>query len=350
MTASQKQTLKHLLRVLVILVVLLAAVVLIRRHQASKAQEADASASTSAQTVTDSDVAYNALTYSNGTATLSFALNDDGEWYWVDDPDFPLDGDYITKIVNTISGLYPQQTITGGDTLEAYGLDDPAMTLTATAADDSSLTCALGNQAAGESNDYYLMLNGDDSTVYVITDTLHSELSNGIYDMMALPELPVLDESQLVSVTVTGRERDPVTLTASVSAAAEASADSSAADGSQTEQTVSWSVNGTDVTDSQTVQDLISAVRTLKLDRCVDYKPSSSVSALCGLDDPRAVVSVVYRDGSGEEQTLELTVGGATASDESSLHVRLAEDSTIYAMTTDTLSGILAVADAGLNG
>ena len=49
MTASQKQTLKHLLRVLVILVVLLAAVVLIRRHQASKAQEADASASTSAR-------------------------------------------------------------------------------------------------------------------------------------------------------------------------------------------------------------------------------------------------------------------------------------------------------------
>jgi hypothetical protein len=39
----------------------------------------------------------------------------------------------------------PQQTITEGDTLEAYGLDSPAMTLTATAAAGTQTTFALGN-------------------------------------------------------------------------------------------------------------------------------------------------------------------------------------------------------------
>ena len=56
---------------------------------------------------------------------------------WADDPDFPLDDTTVTAMVDLLTSLKPQQTITDGDTLEAYGLDDPFATLTATTPETS---------------------------------------------------------------------------------------------------------------------------------------------------------------------------------------------------------------------
>ena len=130
MNKQQKSMLKTLVLILAVLAILLGAVSALKRSKAKSKAEAEA-ASSAENTVTDTSVKYTALTYSNGTATLSFALNEDGAWYWADDPEFPLNENDIIKIINTITGLKPQQTITGADALEDYGLDAPSMTLTA---------------------------------------------------------------------------------------------------------------------------------------------------------------------------------------------------------------------------
>jgi len=339
MNQKQKRTLLVLLALLAALVAVLLIVKAVNRRSA--AADAASSATAAQSAVTDASAQYTALTYSNGTATLSFDADKDGTWRWTDDPDFPLDNDYLTKLVNTITSLVPQQTITKGDTLAAYGLDSPSATLTATDSAGTQTVFALGSEVAGGSGSYYMMMNGDDSAIYVIESTLHDELSKGIYDMMKLPQLPILAEDQIVSVSVKGTAE--TTLTSKVTAAA----DSSAASSAGTASSVTWTSGGKDVTGSESVTSLISELSALTVTACQDYKPSAKAVTLCGFDKPTAVLTVTYTDDSGEEQTLTLTVGGATA-DGSGEYVRVSGDTTIYSMGSDSLGALLSVAKSGI--
>ena len=142
MTKKQKRSLLILIG---ILVVLAAGLLAVRAHnKAAEKKAAAADAASSESSLTGADLKFSAISYTNSNATLSFARDKDGNWYWTGDPEFPLDSDYLTKLSNTLSGLTPQQTITKGDTLDAYGLSTPAVTLTATETDGTALKLALG--------------------------------------------------------------------------------------------------------------------------------------------------------------------------------------------------------------
>ena len=342
MYASQKQTLKLLAAAVAALVILLLIVTAVKKHNAAEKQEAASSAA--AATVTDASIQYNAMVYDNGSATLSFAQDGEGNWYWTDDPDFPLDQDYILKILDTITGLHPQQTITGGDALEDYGLAEPAMTLTATAESGDILTLNLGNQVTGGSGSYYLYITGDETTIYVVSNTLASQLELGIYDMMQMPELPSIAEEDFNSITVQGAADTTLTAYVDRSSSAASSAGSSAEDETAA---VTWRSSGANVTDNSDVRSLISTLSSLPLSRCEDYNPVDEAVTICGLDAPAATVTAEYLDGTGGEQTLTLLVGGVTAAGDG-YFVRINDDTTIYSMTSDSLSTILSVAANGL--
>lgn len=96
---------------------------LFKRHSAEKQAEEEA-AQEAASAITE-DHGYTSLTYTNSTATLSFTQDEDGSWIWADDPEFPLDDSTITYIIQILQSLKPQQTITDGDTLEAYAWTSP---------------------------------------------------------------------------------------------------------------------------------------------------------------------------------------------------------------------------------
>ena len=49
-----------------------------------------------------------------------------------------------------------------------------------------------------------MMMNGDESTVYIVADTLVNLLQTPIYDMCALPELPDLSEGALRAIMIQG--------------------------------------------------------------------------------------------------------------------------------------------------
>lgn len=110
--------------------ILLAVVSAVKRSSAQREAE-EAAAQDAASVITETEAAYSSLTYDNGSATLSFHLDEAGKWVWSDDPEFPLDDSTIQSILTLLTNLKPQQTITEGDTLEAYGLDQPFATLTA---------------------------------------------------------------------------------------------------------------------------------------------------------------------------------------------------------------------------
>ena len=227
-------------------------------------------------------------------------------------------------MVNTLSALKPQQTITEGDTLDAYGLDEPSQTLTATSDNGQTTTIALGN-ATSDGNSYYMLMNGSETPVYIISDELSREMAVGIYDMCLLPDFPS-DEAQLNSVSWAARDTVLNRSHSETSDGDSAAASSSAAE----EPTTSWRSDGANVTNSKQVQGIVKQILGLRLDACVDYRPSNDAAALCGFDEPSSVITVNYTGDGGTEETLTLTIGDQVL-DGDGRYVRVDYDPTITA-------------------
>ena len=288
-----------------------------------------------AVTVTD-PTAYTALSYENSEFSLSFALDETGKWFWTADPTFPLDDTTILGITGQLASWTPQQTVTDSDALKNAGFDQPNASLTATTAQGE--TTLLFGRATTDGNRYYVRLNGDETTAYILPDTLYKLLCRPVYDMMELPKLPELPEERLLSITIQGPEGEegtdrPITvLTAQ-----------------QGEGITTWRSNGANVTDVPAVRALVEDVTTLAVTKCVDYHPSDEAASICGFDAPAAQVSVRYTSESASDQTFELTIGSRLP-DGSGRFVRLENDTTIYFLPTAFLDPLMSISVNGLEG
>ena len=340
MNRQQQKLLRELVIAAVVLLAVLAAVLLFKRHSAEKQAEEEA-AQEAASAITE-DHGYTSLTYTNSTATLSFTQDEDGSWIWADDPEFPLDDSTITYIIQILQSLKPQQTITDGDTLEAYGLDQPSATLTATDAETGETLKLTFGKATTDGTSYYMLMNDAESPVYIVSDTLYNYLSTPIYDMCVLPELPVLTEETLNSLTIQGAVETTLT------AAHNESTSTDETDGEDGEETssVTWTSGETDVTDNETLQSLLDELSTLSFTKCADYKPSDEAVELCGFGSPTAVLTASYVTDSGTEGTLTLTLGTKNV-DGDSYYARMDDDTTIYLLSASAVSA-LVTASSGL--
>lgn len=300
--------------------------------------------------------AYSALRWYNGSATLSFALDEDGAWVWADGPDFPLEDDTVTSILETLASLKFQQVLPAGEDKSEYGLDAPAATLTATAGTGEQSLVFGKTTTDGDS--YYMMMNGDESTVYIVADTLVKLMQTPIYDMCALPELPDLSEGNLRAITIQG----PVP-------ASESSEEGGDGEGEETGdpeeperpavtlnarqsggegQPALWFEGSDNVTASPLLQDLLQDLKTMSMAKCVDYFPSDEAAEICGFQPADAVLKVEYA-ANGADQTFTLTVG-ARMPDESGRYVRLGEDGAIYALATGSIDAVMTISVAGMRG
>lgn len=279
--------------------------------------------------------AFSAISYWNGAATLSFALKEDETWFWVDDPDFPLDTAALSTLAETLAALAPQQTLTEPETLETYGLDDPTATLTATGLDGSALTLTFG-KATTDGTSHYLLMNGAETPVYIVDNTLWSQMNRAIYDMAALPTLPTITASNLEEAVFTAGE-SKTTLQAVRQTEQDGKPDPDAP--------VSWRIGGKNLTDQTLLTSVLEELGTLAATRCVDFKPSAQAAAICGFDAPAAIAALTYQTDAGTQQSLTLTFGGKS-SDGSGRYFRINEDTTIYLAAQDSIDALLSAATA----
>ena len=337
MNRTRKKTLLILAGLIVVLAAVLAAVTAGRRSAAEQAAE-ETAAQNAAGVITEPEAAYSALTYDNGAATLSFHLDESGKWVWSDDPEFPLDDAVIQSILALLTNLKPQQTLTEGDTLDAYGLDQPFATLTATKPDGGTVRIDLGNTTT-DGNSYYMLMDGRESPVYIISDALYTQMRKTIYEMCLLPELPALTEENIQSVAVEG----------AASTQLRSQSRETSSDGETGEEivTVTWSAGGEDVTGSAATLSLLEELKGLTLAKCVDYKPAEEAAVLCGFDAPRASVTVHYLEETGQEASMTLDIGGENL-DQTGYYVRVNGDAAIYQIDTAGVDTILSVAEKGL--
>ena len=288
-----------------------------------------------AVTVTD-PTAYTALSYENSEFSLSFALDETGKWFWTADPMFPLDDTTILGITGQLAAWNPQQTVTDEAVLADAGFDQPSGSLTASAASGS--TTLLFGRTTNDGNSYYVRLNGDETTAYILPGTLYQLISRPIYDMMELPELPELPEDRLLSVTIQGPDEEDGTVGRVTVLTAY-----------QGEEGTSWRGDGANITDAPVVRALLEDFAALTITKCVDYHPSDDAAALCGFDNPAAKVSIRYTTETDAEQTLQLTIGSRLP-DETGRYVQLGDDSTIYFLPTELLDPLMRVSVNGLEG
>ena len=353
MTWKERRTVTMLLTIMAILAAALLIVLGMRYREGRQAAlaEADPQSQGDGFSLTDPD-ACAGLTYYNGSFTLSFSLNEDGEWIWADDPDYPLDDRTVRRIVETMSNLKFQQVLPATEGLEAYGLTTPSATVTATAGDGSAQTLVFGKTTT-DGDSYYMMMNGDESTVYILSDDLVKEMQLPIYEMCVLPDLPDLSELNLRAITIQGPVPQPET----PASAEEGGEDEplprptvslTARRSSGDDQPALWFDGSDNVTAGALFQDLLQDLRTMTLTRCVDYHPSDEAAEICGFDSPDAILKVEYASG-GMDQTFTMNVG-ARMPDQSGRYVQLGEDSTIYAVPTESLDALMTISVAGTRG
>ena len=307
-------------------------------------------------TLTDPSVC-TGLSYYNGAATLSFALDEDGAWTWADSPDFPLNDGTVKEIVETLSNLKFQQVLTATESKESYGLDNPSATLTATTGDGSAQSLTFGKTTT-DGDSYYMMMNGDESTVYIVADTLVKQMQLPIYDMCTLPELPDLSELNLRAITILGpvpaaeppegeegaEEEEPADQPEPERPAVVLNARRSNGD----DKPALWFEGADNVTANALLQDLLYDLRTMSMAKCVDYRPSEEAEEICGFDSPDAILKVEYTSN-GANATFTMRVG-ARMPDESGRYVQLEDDTTIYALPSGSADALMTISVAGMRG
>lgn len=326
----------------IILAVLCAAVLVVLsvRYRAARARaDADAAVSAAVEDVA-ADTGYTRLSYHNGAATLAFARDDSGRWFWESEPDFPLDDGHVEAILALLGALKPQQTLDLPEDLSEYGLDSPHASLTAATADGAELSINMGNTTT-DGDSYYALINGD-GKLYIIADTLYLAMETPIYDMCVLPELPDLSEDRLSAVVLQGpagetdSEEEPSRVTTVLSAIRDESG------------AVTWRSGGGNVTDLADVRALLADLAQLRVSKCVDFRPSDEAAALCGFDDPVSL-TVSYAADSGANEAFTLYVGTQNL-DATGRYVRIGDESAIYLMELAYLDPMMRLAYQGLDG
>ena len=328
------------------------------REEALAGKDAEA-AGLSGSGVPSDPGACRALRCYNGAATLSFALDEDGKWIWADGPDFPLNDETVTSILDTLSSLKFQQVLPAGEDKAEYGLDSPSATLTASTGEEGKEQTLLFGKTTTDGDSYYMMMEGDESTVYIVADTLVNLMRTPIYDMCVPPELPDLSEENLRALTIQGAapevqapeggeeeedgdseepeeepERPTVTLNARRS--------------NGEDQPALWFEGSDNVTAAPLMQDLLYDLKNMTMAKCVDYFPSEEAEEICGFQNADAILKVEYA-ANGTDQTFTLTVGNRMP-DESGRYVRLGGDGPIYALATDSVDAVMTISVAGMRG
>ena len=224
------------------------------------------------------DVVELSYTYQGEAITLKRA-DSSSDWVYADNEAFPLDQTYPGQMLAVIDALSPTRSFTG-DNMSDYGLDEPAITVTATTTDGTAYTYALGSM--NDVTEEYYLTAGSDGTVYTVDSSLNSAFSYTLLGLVLQEDVPQVKDVQSIDVTSNA---------GTVSIVYDPDAQLTYSDN------VVWysKENGETLPlGSQEVQTLINNLNALTWRSCVSYNADESMLATYGLDNPAATISIRY--------------------------------------------------------
>lgn len=262
-------------------------------------------------------------TYQNETLALNY---DSGSWTLADDPDYHLDASACNTMVTALASLNAKRQLTAQPG-EDYGLADPAVTVTITAAGETN-TFAFGSQNP-ITGDLYVQKAGDDA-IYTVSGNKAACFEQTKADLFGAFNPAGLTASALESVSI-ATDAGTLSLTA-VSEPEEAGSNS--ADASPTAYQTVWRLTDAPASelDEAKLQSILSAVGGY-----VSAQMTNADPAAYGFDAPLATVRAASADGS-------VTLHYAENAD--GCWMMVDGDSSIYAVDLDTVQALLITAAA----
>ena len=287
-------------------------------------------------------------TYNGQTLTLDDA---DGSWTLAEDSDYHLDESACNTMVTALSSLNAKRQL-DAQAGEDYGLDAPELTVTVTAAGQTTtLTFGSSNTVTG---DRYVQKDGDTAlyTVDASRTACFACDKAGLFGSFSPAGFAASDVEQVAYTLASGEK-------VSLTAGSELAGDGDEADSASYETVWRFAGDADTDLDQDKVQSMLSALDQDKVQSMLSAldqdKVQSMLSALssyvsgqitpadgadpaaCGFDAPLAVVQVTTADG-----TKTLTYASGT----DGYYLMVEGDDSIYAVDGSIVQAVTQTADA----
>ena len=247
----------------------------------------------------------------------------DGEWFYSTDPAFPMDQGFPQAMLAALDSLTAVREFQVSGSAAEYGLENPHIIITITAADGVETVMNIGdkNEISG---DYYLNI-GSGNTVYMIGEPLALAFSQSFLDLVLPEVIKPMDTITGISI-INGENVLEIT--------------TNEHDGED-----EWFIaedGGGDTgailpLDPSEASGLRAAVTSLRWISCVSYNPTASELAEFGMDDP-SYLTVSYITADEEEVVLTFVFGNA---DEFLAYVMLEGSNLVYQVDVTHVERIL---------
>ena len=292
-----------LLAVLILLVAVYFGLRTWNAQQEEKAQEEQEAATVHVTDTSAEDIV--SLKFNVGNGDLEFGKEDD-QWYYTPDKDFPLQQSYPEDMAETVGSITAGRELTDGDSIDAYGLDEPAYTIEYTDADGNTAELLFGDMTG---DDYYVMLNGND-TVYTVNSSVIDPFNYTLDDMARLDDYPSIGSGNLVKEVIT-----------------------------QNGETTTY--DSEDEDQAEDIAAVAGGLGAVSLSEAADYSVEDEDLDVYGLDeDSRITVEATYTQDD-EEQLLTLYIGNEDGS--GNRYVMLNDSRIVYLISDEICDNILNV-------
>lgn len=138
-----------------------------------------------------------ALNITHGEDEIELKHSDD-TWTYTEDSDFPVDQDYVSKLVSKFESVHASFIIDDVEDYSQYGIDNPEATVVFTTADGEKKV-TFGTFSKIDEKRYICV---DDGSVYLIDDDILEDVSAALNDFLLKDK--VNDYSQLTAMVVKG--------------------------------------------------------------------------------------------------------------------------------------------------
>ena len=303
---SMRKKNKGVLILLVILILLVAVYFILRTwntKQTEKEEEKQEAATVHVTDTSADDIV--SMKFNVGNGDLEFSKEDD-QWYYTPDKDFPLKQSYPEDMAETVGSITADRELTDGDSIDAYGLDDPVYTIEYTDADGNTTEILFGNMTG---DDYYVMLNGSD-TVYTVSSSVIDPLNYALDDMAQLDDYPSIGSGNLVKEVIT-----------------------------QNGETTTY--DSEDEDQAEDIASVAGGLGAVTLSEAADYSVEDGDLDMYGLDeDSRITVEATYTQDD-EEKLLTLYIGNEDGN--GNRYVMLNDSRIVFLISNEVCDNILNV-------
>ena len=200
----------------------------------------------------------------------------DDSWVKKDETAFPVNQTTLDSAASALEKVEADRVLENVDDLTEYGLDSPSNSVTVTT-DDGTTKFNIGDENTS-TNQYYIVKDDEDSTVYVVSSSTVTPFMNSLYDYAQGEDFPTIDSSTVKKVQVS-QDEDSYIL-------------------EENSDGATWDVS-TDGSDKETADttaagNVTSGLGSLAYDQFVDY--NAEHLSKYGLDKPYATITVDYQE------------------------------------------------------